>query len=175
MSWLSVSVTLSHTSSLYFLLSACSPYFFSSPLPTLDLLPPTSLLFSHSPPLPSLLHTLLTPPTPPPSLSHFPLPPPPPPYSSPSFLHSFFSPEEKYGCEVRVIPVDFSEGQELYPRIAEELQDLDIGVLGKYHLLFSNSQPLVLLKLSFEINSLEINSQEINSREINSPEKFSRD
>ena len=40
-------------------------------------------------------------------------------------------PEEKYGCEVRIIPVDFSDGQEIYPRIAEELQDLDIGVLGK--------------------------------------------
>ena len=41
------------------------------------------------------------------------------------------SPEEKYGREVCVIPADFSGGQEIYPRIAEELQDLDIGVLGK--------------------------------------------
>ena len=41
------------------------------------------------------------------------------------------SPEETYGCEVCVIPVDFSDGQEIYPRIAEELQDLDIGLLGK--------------------------------------------
>ena len=41
------------------------------------------------------------------------------------------SPEEKYGREVHIIPVDFSDGQEIYPRIAEELQDLDIGVLGK--------------------------------------------
>ena len=40
-------------------------------------------------------------------------------------------PEEKYSCEVRIIPVDFSDGQEIYPRIAEELQDLDIGLLGK--------------------------------------------
>ena len=71
--------------------------------------------------------------------------------------------------------MDFSEGHEVYPRIAEELQDLDIGVLGKYHILFSNSQPFILLESSFEINSLEINSHEINSREINSPEKFSRD
>ena len=51
------------------------------------------------------------------------------------------SPEETYGCEVCVIPVDFSDGQEIYPRIAEELQDLDIGVLGKVP-SFSNSQPL---------------------------------
>ena len=37
--------------------------------------------------------------------------------------------KEKYGREVRIIPVDFSEGPELYPHIAEELHDLDIGVL----------------------------------------------
>ena len=41
------------------------------------------------------------------------------------------SSEEKYGREVRIIPVDFSGGPEIYPRIAEELQDLDIGLLGK--------------------------------------------
>ena len=51
----------------------------------------------------------------------------------PPHFHTPFTllPEEKYGCEVRIIPVDFSDGQEIYPRIAEELQDLDIGVLGK--------------------------------------------
>ena len=42
-----------------------------------------------------------------------------------------FSPEEKYGREVRIIPVDFSGGSEIYPQIAENLQDLDIGVLGE--------------------------------------------
>ena len=50
---------------------------------------------------------------------------------SPLSLPSTPLPEEKYGCEVRIIPADFSEGHELYPRIAEELQDLDIGILGK--------------------------------------------
>ena len=60
--------------------------------------------------LPSLLSTSLH--------THTPSPSAPPP-------------EEKYGREVRIIPVDFSDGQEIYPRIAEELQDLDIGVLGK--------------------------------------------
>jgi len=39
--------------------------------------------------------------------------------------------EEKYSREVRIIPVDFSDGFEIYPQIAEKLQDLDIGVLGK--------------------------------------------
>ena len=38
--------------------------------------------------------------------------------------------EEKYGCEVVVIPIDFSDGMEIYPNIAEQLNDLDIGVLG---------------------------------------------
>ena len=39
--------------------------------------------------------------------------------------------EEKYGREVVVIPVDFSDGMEVYPNIAEQLKDLDIGVLSK--------------------------------------------
>jgi len=39
--------------------------------------------------------------------------------------------EEKYGREVRIIPVDFSDGFEIYQQIAEKLQDLNIGVLGK--------------------------------------------
>ena len=39
--------------------------------------------------------------------------------------------EEKYGREVRVLPTDFSRGEEVYPEIAEKLKDLDIGILGK--------------------------------------------
>jgi len=39
--------------------------------------------------------------------------------------------EEKYSREVRIIPFDFSRGFEIYPQIAEKLQDLDIGVLGE--------------------------------------------
>ena len=38
--------------------------------------------------------------------------------------------KEKYDREVIVIPVDFSDGMEVYPNIAEQLNDLDIGVLG---------------------------------------------
>ena len=38
--------------------------------------------------------------------------------------------EEKYDHEVVVIPVDFSDGMEIYPNIAEQLNDLNIGVLG---------------------------------------------
>ena len=50
---------------------------------------------------------------------------------SPPSLTALHPPEEKYSRDVRIIAVDFSDGPELYPRIAEELQDLDIGVLGK--------------------------------------------
>ena len=39
--------------------------------------------------------------------------------------------EEKYHREVVVIPVDFSDGLEIYPNIAEQLKDLDIGILSK--------------------------------------------
>ena len=39
--------------------------------------------------------------------------------------------EEKYGREVRVLPTDFSRGEEIYPEIAEKVKDLDIGILGK--------------------------------------------
>ena len=38
--------------------------------------------------------------------------------------------EEKYKREVVVIPIDFSDGMEIYPNIAEQLKDLDIGVLS---------------------------------------------
>ena len=39
--------------------------------------------------------------------------------------------EEKYPVEVMILAVDFLSGQEVYPQIAEKIQDLDIGVLGK--------------------------------------------
>ena len=42
---------------------------------------------------------------------------------------------EKYSRDVRVIPVDFSSGMEIYPRLAEELKDLDVGVLSKNTLI----------------------------------------
>jgi 17beta-estradiol 17-dehydrogenase / very-long-chain 3-oxoacyl-CoA reductase len=35
----------------------------------------------------------------------------------------------KYSVEVMVIAVDFSSGQEIYPQLAQQLKDLDIGVL----------------------------------------------
>ena len=41
-----------------------------------------------------------------------------------------FFPGEKYGRDVRVIPVDFSEGQHIYPALAEQIQDLNIGILS---------------------------------------------
>ena len=44
--------------------------------------------------------------------------------------HTHVLTEEKYGHEIVVIPVDFSDGIEIYPNIAERLNDLDIDVLG---------------------------------------------
>ena len=71
-------------------------------------------------------------------ITHENLPKPYPMHGAESDPHSLTllhhlppSPEEKYGCEVRIIPVDFSDGHEIYPRIAEELQDLDIGILSQ--------------------------------------------
>ena len=45
-------------------------------------------------------------------------------------LHTYT--EQRYSREVRIIPVDFSEGLEIYPKLANDLKDLDIGVLGMY-------------------------------------------
>ncbi|MCG8625005.1 MAG: hypothetical protein MJE68_23770 [Proteobacteria bacterium] len=46
-------------------------------------------------------------------------------------LHHTHTPtEEKYGREVVVISIDFSDGMEIYPNIAEQLNDLEISVLG---------------------------------------------
>ena len=42
----------------------------------------------------------------------------------------FLFAEEKYCREVLIIPVDFSEGLGIYPNLAEQLKDLDIGTLG---------------------------------------------
>ena len=39
--------------------------------------------------------------------------------------------EQQYHREVLVVPVDFSRGMEVYPYLAEQLKDLDIGILGE--------------------------------------------
>lgn len=42
-----------------------------------------------------------------------------------------FSPSEgQYGRKTRTIQVDFTDGHSIYPAIAEELQGLEIGILG---------------------------------------------
>ena len=38
--------------------------------------------------------------------------------------------ESKYDCDVRVIPVDFTDGQSVYEDIQAEISDLDVGILG---------------------------------------------
>ena len=38
---------------------------------------------------------------------------------------------DQYNREVRVIPVDFSDGQSVYADIQAEISDLDVAVLGE--------------------------------------------
>ena len=38
---------------------------------------------------------------------------------------------DQYKREVRVIPVDFSDGQSVYADIQAEISDLDVAVLGE--------------------------------------------
>ena len=45
--------------------------------------------------------------------------------------------ENRYNREVRVIPVDFTEGQSVYADIQAEISDLDVAVLGNPLLLYS--------------------------------------
>lgn len=37
-----------------------------------------------------------------------------------------------YGRKVLIIPVDFTDGQQIYQDIAKQLAGLDIGILGRY-------------------------------------------
>ena len=37
----------------------------------------------------------------------------------------------QYNRDVRIIPVDFTQGQSVYGGIQTEISDLDIGILGK--------------------------------------------
>ncbi|XP_064399135.1 very-long-chain 3-oxoacyl-CoA reductase-A-like [Halichondria panicea] len=53
------------------------------------------------------------------------------------------------GREVRVVPVDFSQGAEIFPQIAESVQDLDIGILVN-NVGLSSEYPDVFLKTSIE-------------------------
>jgi hypothetical protein len=39
-----------------------------------------------------------------------------------------------YNRKVLIIPVDFTDGQQVYENIAKQLADLDIGILGMYFL-----------------------------------------
>ncbi|CAI8013413.1 Inactive hydroxysteroid dehydrogenase-like protein 1 [Geodia barretti] len=60
---------------------------------------------------------------------------------------------KKYGVEVRIIPVDFSSGAEIYPEIKKQLQDLEIGLLGE-----RSQQPLFNFRVTENIGSLTLPS-----------------
>lgn len=40
--------------------------------------------------------------------------------------------ERTFNREVRIISVDFSQGQVVYPNIAEQIKDIDVGILGEF-------------------------------------------
>lgn len=44
--------------------------------------------------------------------------------------YSLCLPEDRYSQNTRTIQVDFTDGHSIYPAIAEELQGLEIGILG---------------------------------------------
>ena len=68
---------------------------------------------------------------------------------------------EKYKREVRVITVDFSDGQSVYSDIQAEISDLDVAVLGKGEwdvpVQLSNNRPACNTKLmTFQESCTEI-------------------
>ena len=54
---------------------------------------------------------------------------------------------------MRIIPVDFSSGAEIYPEIKKQLQDLEIGLLGE-----RSQQPLFNFRVTENIGSLTLPS-----------------
>lgn len=40
--------------------------------------------------------------------------------------------EDRFGRETRTVQVDFTEGQSIYPVVAEQLEGLEVGILGKH-------------------------------------------
>ena len=40
--------------------------------------------------------------------------------------------ERFYNREVRIVSVDFSQAQVVYPNIAEQIRDIDVGILGEF-------------------------------------------
>jgi len=46
-------------------------------------------------------------------------------------LFNFCLTESDYSVETKVVQADFSDGRNIYQRIANELSSVDIGILGK--------------------------------------------
>lgn len=49
---------------------------------------------------------------------------------------NLFFAEEEFGIETKIIVADFSKGRSVFDHIAQELKNVDVGILGmqKYHL-----------------------------------------
>lgn len=48
--------------------------------------------------------------------------------------------ESQHGRQTRIIQADFTEGHQIYPAIAEDLKDLEIGILGNLTTMFPSVQ-----------------------------------
>ena len=53
---------------------------------------------------------------------------------------------ERYGREVRVLSVDFSQGQQVYDDIQAEISDLDVAILGEYIVM---TRIIIIIMYSF--------------------------
>ena len=49
----------------------------------------------------------------------------------PSLIFVIACAGQKYGCDIRTISVDLSDGMSIYPNIAKKLKDLGVGILGQ--------------------------------------------
>ena len=65
----------------------------------------------------------------------------------------YFSTEEAYGTETKIITMDFTGGAEIYDGLAEKLAGLDIGILGKCKLILSFEYGILLKLRSIKIRS----------------------
>ena len=46
-------------------------------------------------------------------------------------IYFIYLPENQYGVETQIIQIDFSLGEALYEKIADEIKGKEVGILGK--------------------------------------------
>ncbi len=66
------------------------------------------------------------------------------------------SSEGQYGRKTRTIQVDFTAGHSIYPAIAEELQGLEIGILGNGTTNYSAEEShWEVIKMLYKLRNIE--------------------